>query len=465
NKMGVAALCRFVRFENSPLLSKHAALLLIGHRWASNPPDKKMAALVRKNLAGSKRDPAKWLLTSLQFADNPNMAVDDWAKLVEKESALLDKASGTLTNPQIVTAMLRLQIDWLTELDRRPDAVVVLQKLVKLEDGDPKTLTPLLKCLIKQKAWAIVEQLATRFASRFDGNAALLYMLAEARLKAGNQEKADETARQALKANPGLQPTHLLTAYQLQRRGLFNWAKLEYLYVSGTAPKGHLLRIYAQAALSEMLYDQEDYLGAAKALEKTVADMERMKLPPATPGRRTPAEDRSRMYYFFACHWKARGDADKHRDYLYKARDAYPADIDVLIALYKLPKQSKEQLKKTRALIKSAAAALHEQAKQTPADPAPHNQYAWLIGNTEGDFEEALKSSRKSIALQPDSGGYYDTLAHVYFGKGDFENAVKYQERAATLQPHSGLINRKLEVFRKKLQESKKVKEMPSDGQ
>ena len=137
----------------------------------------------------------------------------------------------------------------------------------------------------------------------------------------------------------------------------------------------------------------------------------------------------------------------------------------MLIALYKLPKQSKEQLKKTRALIKSAAAALHEQAKQTPADPAPHNQYAWLIGNTEGDFKEALKSSRKSIALQPDSGGYYDTLAHVYFGKGDFENAVRYQEKAVTLQPHSGLINRKLEVFRKKLQESKKVKEMPSDGQ
>jgi Flp pilus assembly protein TadD len=189
-----------------------------------------------------------------------------------------------------------------------------------------------------------------------------------------------------------------------------------------------------------------------------------VKFSPPFPGGQTPAEIRSRMYFFFALHWKAQGDADKHRDYLYKARDSYPADIDVLIALYKLPKQSKQQLEKTRVLIKSAAAELHEQAKQAPADPAPYNQYAWLIGNTEGDFEKAMKFSRKSIALRPDRGGYYDTLAHIYVGKGDYENAVKYQEKAAKLQPHSGLIKKKLELFRKTLLESKK-KEGSSDGQ
>ena len=85
-----------------------------------------------------------------------------------------------------------------------------------------------------------------------------------------------------------------------------------------------------------------------------------------------------------------------------------------------------------------------------------YNQYAWLVGNTEGDFDEAVRCARKSLELQPEEGGYYDTLAHVYFGKGDLENAVKYQTKAAQLDPHSGLIRGKLELFRKKLQEKKK---------
>ena len=85
-----------------------------------------------------------------------------------------------------------------------------------------------------------------------------------------------------------------------------------------------------------------------------------------------------------------------------------------------------------------------------------YNEYAWLIGNTEGDFDEAVKCSFKSIELHPEEGGLYDTLGHVYFGKGDWEKAVKYQAMAAELDPHSGLIQKALAQFRKKLEESKK---------
>ena len=66
-----------------------------------------------------------------------------------------------------------------------------------------------------------------------------------------------------------------------------------------------------------------------------------------------------------------------------------------------------------------------------------------------------MKCSQKSIELKPEEGGFYDTLARVYFAKGDLQNAVKQQTKAAELDPHSGLIRRQLEFFRKKLEEKK----------
>ena len=42
-------------------------------------------------------------------------------------------------------------------------------------------------------------------------------------------------------------------------------------------------------------------------------------------------------------------------------------------------------------------------------------------------MDEALHAVQKLLELQPDTAGYYDTLAYVYAGKGDLANAVKAQ--------------------------------------
>jgi tetratricopeptide (TPR) repeat protein len=469
NNAGAAALCRFVRFEKSPLMAKTAAAVLFDNSSPDKLPNKKLVDIIRKNIAGSKREPARWLLTWLQFSENPTAAADSWAKLVDAESKVLEKhTKPPESSTEVLTAMLRLQTAWLEKLDRKEDAVVSLGRLVKLEKtGNPQTLAKLLVYLIEQEAWDMIDELAVRFASRFDRNANLLYLLAEAQAGGGKKEIANNTARKALRLNPGVQVnrlgSHLMLAFQLRGRGLFPWAKNEYLHVAATAPKGSSPRIIARSSLAEMLHDQADDLAAAKVLVLVVAEAGAAKPVRLIPGMSSPAAIRSRMNYFFACHWKTQGDAAKHREYLDKALAADPDDIDVLIALYKLTKQNKEQLDKTRALIKKTAAKLRAKALGAPHDPSSHNQYAWLVGNTEGNFDEALEFSNRSIALQPESGGYYDTLAHVYFGKGDYVNAVKTQEKAAKFEPHSGLLSRKLKLFRDKLAETQKQPEMPPE--
>ena len=147
----------------------------------------------------------------------------------------------------------------------------------------------------------------------------------------------------------------------------------------------------------------------------------------------------------------------KQKEFLDKGLAADPEDLDVLIACYHLPGQTPEYHAKIVESIKKTSEKLRDDITANPEDAAACNQYAWLVGNTEGNFDEAIKCSQKSIELQPEEGGYYDTLAHAYFGKGDLENAVKNQLKAAELDPHSGLIQRKLELFRKKLEEKKKA--------
>jgi tetratricopeptide (TPR) repeat protein len=73
------------------------------------------------------------------------------------------------------------------------------------------------------------------------------------------------------------------------------------------------------------------------------------------------------------------------------------------------------------------------------------------VGNTIGDYDEAVKLSHLSLEMVPSSAGYLDTLGRCYYTKGDFENAVKYQTEAVKFSPYSGQIRRQLELFQKAL--------------
>ena len=104
-------------------------------------------------------------------------------------------------------------------------------------------------------------------------------------------------------------------------------------------------------------------------------------------------------------------------------------------------------------MIARTVTVMRKEIEKTPDDAQGYNQLAWLIGNTEGDLDEALRLVQKSIELGPDNGAYYDTMGRVYYARGDYPNAVKYQSQAAELEPHSGLILKQLQFFKDQLRE------------
>jgi tetratricopeptide (TPR) repeat protein len=246
-------------------------------------------------------------------------------------------------------------------------------------------------------------------------------------------------------------------ARQLMRRGLFVWGRREYEHVINQGSVSNELGVSSRLLLSETLHDQGQDLDAAHTLEKLSTAADTGKISPQNLFGHTPGSIRSQTNYYYACHWLSKNDVAKQRECLDKALKADPTDIEVLIACYRLPNQPADYHDKIAGMVRRTAAVMHEKVAEEPESSHWYNQYAWLVGNTEGDFDEAIRCSLKSVELasEENRGGYYDTLAHVYFGKGDYENAVKYEAKAAEMEPHMGMIKRKLEVFRKKLEEKK----------
>jgi tetratricopeptide (TPR) repeat protein len=81
---------------------------------------------------------------------------------------------------------------------------------------------------------------------------------------------------------------------------------------------------------------------------------------------------------------------------------------------------------------------------------------AWLVANTEGDVDEAIRCSKKSLELRPGSASYLDTLGRCYFAKGDLEKAVECQLQAVALEPQMKQMAKQLELFQAALEKSRR---------
>ena len=458
---GVAALCRLVRFEKSSLLSKTAATILLFPGRTAEPPSPAAVEIVRKSLPNSKRPGAVWLWAWTRLASDPKTAMPEWAKLIDAEMSLLQQTPEE-SSVEIVARLTRFQVAWLKKMGKSDEALVAIRRLVALSQDDTQSMTELLAWLIEQKAWKAVDELAQRFAGRFASEPVLLYMLAQAYGERGEKERSKATAQRAFRLYPGKQDQqlahHYTVAQQLRTRGQFDWARREYEYVIAQGGEEEQLAANARILLARMLHEQMQDFDAATVLEKLVAGLDSGKVQESSLYNCQAKEMRSLRHYCSACYWASKNDVARQRAALDKALEADPEDLDSLIACYRLPGQSAEFHAKTVNSIKDLAVKLHDAISADPRNPFMYNQYAWLVGNTEGDLDEAVRCSLKSVELRPEEGSYYDTLGHAYFGKGDYENAVKYQTRAVELERYSGIIRYKLEVFRKKLEEKKKQK-------
>ncbi len=481
NREGLAALCRLARYEKEEWLSKQAALEILEQEAPTAEEAETLQRQLQLGAGQSRRTAAGWLRAYARSLKEPETILPEWNRLVEEEFDLL-KLQQTQTNYAVATALGRWHAATLFKLGHAQDMEAIVSRLEALltsGNGERTLEEKLLEhvdWLGHSEMWPQVVNAQERYSAGFEKEPLLLYRLAEAQRKLGENEAAAKTAVAALELNADNFMDHVKAGQELATRGLLDWAEAEFRYVQKNQAITELPNVWSRFTLSELLHDQEREREAAEMLQP-IATALNDDINPAGKRNsmeellarmgRTPGTMLSRMKYFYALDHLKRNEFKKGVELLREGLNEDAKDADVLIALYRLPNQTDAQKAETRTLITSAVDTFREQITeygqnleqlqlQLPPDALEgykrqlamsHNQMAWLVSNTEGDFEAAIASSHESLKLVPGQGAYLDTLGRCYYANGDLANAIKYQSEAVRKDPYSATMRRQLEMF------------------
>ncbi len=449
--LSAGPLTRIARFEPSETLSRRAALLLIRQKSYSDTIDRRRREAIVEKLGPSQRVAAQWLHTFVKESEAPRVAAAEWAQYVDQARKAYQRRRDGVSERQLLLGLVQYQAELLTRLGESDQAQPMFAEVVELSPASSDSLLQLFRWLNEQRGFAALDELENRHKDVISAQPLLMYALAEARDQQGETEASVQWAAKAAAASGEDSLRHLREAYFLRQSGLMKWAEQEFRIVTRLVPATHSNALSARFLLAETLHDMGRHLDAAKLFEEAVAAMEKNEMEGAADqnGRREVSTARSRMYYFYARHYDG-VDRKKHEEYLERAIAIDATDADALIALYRLPDQTEEQRARVSLLIRSAVIAFRKQIEQEPDNATSYNQLAWLVGNTEGDYQEAVKASLKSLEFQAGTAAYLDTLGRCYYAAGDLENAVKHQIMAVEREPFSEQMQRQLKLFLEK---------------
>src|SRR5262245_50404708 len=484
DRLGVTPLIRLGRFETSDPLAKYAALQLME---LPEPESLVAKADLAKSIASivgnSKRSAAVWLRLYGRTLSDPVSTLPDWDQATRAEHVLLEK-NPDRSSRELVRDFYRFQVELLHRLDRDQEADDAVRRTFTLIDGTPDQIQEAADWLTHREAWGVALELMHKFDAAVQENARLLYRLAAIYDSLNQPAEADKTAEKALAIKPESAPEHLEIARRLEDiPRLSKWAEAEYRQVLTIVMPGSQHDFTARFKLAELLHDRLQDQVAADTLKPIVELLQKDDNGNAkeTWGKVTdamPPEGLVARYNFFsACHFHDQGDSAEEKKHLKAAADAYFKDADVLIAMYRLPNTDDAWKAMTKEKIDLVAteyyrdveehrmtmdAADDERSKQLTMQYYAHycNQYAWLIGNTYGDHQQAVKLSQEAVKIcqqlpeiKSNLAGYLDTLGRTFYGAGDVANAVKNQGMAVVLNPVSGQIRRQYDFFAKEAQD------------
>jgi hypothetical protein len=399
---GVAGLCRIARFDRSPLVSRTAALAII------RPDDRRSTAvqvdpeIVERELGASTRASTIWLRRYLVQLRDPAASTAYWEKLIDEEATRLKQFADD-TSPEIVTGLLWNLADVYRQLGNTKAIAGVVDRMVELDpDSLEQTAVSLLTWLMEHKSWDVLDEFLTEHQAQLEQSKRPLYYAALARAEQGQAELAGQLAEKAAQLDPQTALESFVTAKDLEEHNRFEWAVREYRRAIDNqkvaSHEGILARIY----LASLLHDYEHHSAAAEVLEplanavknegqvgQLYADLhryyrDRIALPEADAVS-------ARMHYYRACQHHKSGDWQRERDGLKLANRFDPSDPDVLIAMYRSPEADDKWRNAVRKQIQTLSRQIQQEIDENPNSPDAYNQWAWLVSNTEGDYQKAIQ--------------------------------------------------------------------------
>jgi tetratricopeptide (TPR) repeat protein len=469
NGKGIPALCRIARYDRSALIARTAALAII--RPSEKPSDQPHieAEIFERELGGSTRAPALWLRQYLAQTRDPASSVSVWKSLIEQESNRLNKNMGD-TSSDILLGLSWNLADLYRQIGDQPALNGAMDRMIGLAaEGSDETLVSLLAWLTENKSWAVLDTFLAKQQSRLEQSKRPLYYAALARAKQGKKDLAEELAAKASLIVPADGSRDgLAAAKDLEEKSQFDWAVREYRRTIEKQPAESIDSILGRLWLANLLHDYEHEKEAAEALDPLVKQVLKAGGAAQLYARAreiwkdsipTPEGVAARYHFYRACQYQNEKDLQRARDEYDLAIKFDPEDADVLIAMYHFPKSDAKWHEAALARVTKLEKRFAKDIEENPSDPSAYNQWAWLVSNTEGDFQQAVRYSLRSVELNKhgESGeaSFLDTLGRCYYAAGDYENAVKYEREAVAKIDYLQVMQRQLTLFEKALADKK----------
>ncbi|TWT82073.1 Tetratricopeptide repeat protein [Planctomycetes bacterium CA13] len=483
-RAGLAALVRLTRFEPSLALNRVAALSLM--RQATSDDDavrRQNAEEIQRGLGEGGRAPVAWLAAYADDLVSHSYDASRWRKLVNEQRRQVDTGSVLSVSGASVLELVRVCANYAWLQHQADDAFQLVSENLDLVQPTTRDLSEACGWAIKTGLYSIVLELQKRHASIFEGQPMLLYSAAEAHRASGSDDQANQLANKSLAIRPlpssekereAMSPNELAEtaqahreiAQELQSRGLFDWAESEYRLIIDNLdivmPPSPRTRELLARMLAELQRHQEVVDVLSPLLERLEND-DQFKSELNT-GRFTYDSMRSDIQWHAALAKVDAGEIAEAKPLIQKAFRLYPDNIDILIAMYHLDPnddewvkmvetQLEQSVRNAQQTIDNIETLMNRPGRIIRSDSAlagALNSYAWLVGNTKGDYERALRYSQRSLELIPNDPELLDTLARCHYAVGDYPNALSTQLKAVRLMPHSPQMLRQLDLFEKK---------------
>ena len=509
------ALLRLMRYEKDEKLSKAAGLHVMENAVDALMPAKSNARLLNAKaelpwkqliIAGSSestRVPAVWLQTFADNLDAATISPEVWQKQVTQERMLLESnargrsQSRTKTDDEIVKRLYRVVVKLLVVKNQQTAALDFFEPYFDLVSKEQKDAFNDLQWMLEAGLPQAIERLNQQRPDLF-ARTRNRYLLAEAYLKLGRAEKANQTAAEAIELT-NLPPelarriaqAHPADSEAVQRhtnfdylmeRGLFEWSEAELKRVLiKAAEKGELSR-HQELATRQRLANY--YWGADEpelSADVWLPIMQKAGLleesPPDSISKDLQSElmqrslddvpyDKyipSHYYFYLGLAASKKVNWELARQHFRKAVQYDTSDPDLLIAMYKAAQDDTNFGQLVAESIESLESSLRVELEKAESELATArsarttyenavavqcNQLAWLLSCTNRKVNDALMLSQRACHLTPDYGVYLDTLARCHFSAGHIDKAIEIQQRAIKLVPFERSMARQLEEFR-----------------
>ena len=503
NQIGVEALTRLARFDRSVPLGRRAAMLVLKQPLSREKVSRQqLADRIEEIIGENDRDPVKWLLAYAGDLRNGSYSASRWNELVDQQRQILDSGSNANVTSASVMQLVRVLATRALDEESREPALDLVMRHIDLVAPSSRDLSEHSAWSIRQGLFPVVVALYERHLHLFGENAELLYSAAQAYDESGRHDEAEELAKAALIINPlpeevakkdedeenknapngitdhqlqEIAIAHYQVARMLRLRGRFDWAERENREIIKHCDIESIVGVSARQELARMFSEQLRHEDAAKILFPISDRAEKDRLYQARMSRWRISLSRIRSLYHYESGLallnseEGKNDPDAFAEVKRKLQLAYRFDndnIDILIRMYRIKdpddadwqstvmkqlEQNLNELKKGISVIESRRNRMQASDYKEELGEL-YNQYAWLVSNTEGDFERALKCSQDSLEfLDTDElearAARLDTCARCYFSLGRVEEAIETQKKAIKLDPFSPPMQRQLKEF------------------